>query len=450
MGFGLRRRCPSHLVIHLFWIWSFAYLLFGQKFDILWRTSPEKQIIARWLEPHIVESMKYRRVVHITGARQTGKTTLVSSIAFPKAVRHTMDDARLRETATSDPIEFTRRRNGEVVLLDEVQKVPELLNAVKIHVDEFNERGQYLLTGSASLDFSKAVSDSLAGRMHSVRLRTLSLGEINGNRPHFLGDAFNREFKSATSPQNKRDVIRLAFCGGYPEALELPPRGRRQWYQDYLKTLIGRDVKAVTEIRKSDILREISKWVLSRTSKLFAVEELCTKTGVSKPTVDNYINALCALYIFDKVPAWNRTDYDRIGKRAKFFAADPGLVANCLNWREDEAYLDPDLSGKLVETWVYHQLSTMADADDRDYEIHHYRDKLKHEIDFIVTDEDGALLGIEVKSGGMVGQSDFQHLKWFAANLAKSRFTGIVLYAGPDILRFGEGFYAVPLASLGA
>lgn len=137
-------------------------------------------------------------------------------------------------------------------------------------------------------------------------------------------------------------------------------------------------------------------------------------------------------------------------KRAQFFAADPGLVANCLNWREEEAYLDPDLSGKLVETWVYHQLSAMADAEDRDYEIHHYRDKLKREIDFIVTDEDGALLGIEVKSGGMVGQSDFQHLKWFAANLAKSRFTGIVLYAGPDILRFGEGCYAVPLASLGA
>ena len=120
-------------------------------------------MIERWLEPHIVESMKYRRVVHLTGARQTGKTTLVSSIPFPKTRRYTMDNARIMETALSDPIEFTRRNEGEVMLLDEVQKVPELLNAVKIHVDESNERGQYLLTGSASLDFSKAVSDSLAG-----------------------------------------------------------------------------------------------------------------------------------------------------------------------------------------------------------------------------------------------------------------------------------------------
>lgn len=407
-------------------------------------------MIARWIEPHIVDSMKYRRVVHITGARQTGKTTLVSSIAFPKVRRYTMDNARILETALSDPIEFTRRNGDEVMLLDEVQKVPELLNAVKIHVDESNERGQYLLTGSASLDFSKAVSDSLAGRMHSVRLRSLALGEINGNRPHFLSDAFNREFMASGSALNKKDIIRLAFCGGYPEAVDLPPRPRRQWYQDYLKTLVGRDIKAVTEIRKSDTLREISKWLLSRTSKLFAVEELCAATGVSKPTTDNYINALCALYIFDKVPAWNKTDYDRIGKRAKFFAADSGLVANCLSWKEDEAYIDSDLSGKLVETWVYHELSAIADAEEHDYEIHHYRDKLKREIDFIITNEDGELLGVEVKSGGMVGQDDFRHLKWFAANLAKSRFTGVVLYAGPDVLRFGEGFYAVPLAALGA
>ena len=407
-------------------------------------------MIERWLEPHIVESMKYRRVVHLTGARQTGKTTLVSSIPFLKTRRYTMDNARIRETALSDPIEFTRRNEGEVMLLDEVQKVPELLNAVKIHVDESNERGQYLLTGSASLDFSKAVSDSLAGRMHSVRLRSLALGEINGNKPLFLHNAFCREFKSPDSSLNKKDIIRLAFCGGYPEAMELPPRPRKQWYQDYLKTLINRDIKAVTEIRKSDILREIAKWLLSRTSKLFAIEDLCTATGVSKPTTDNYINAMCALYMFDKVPAWNKTDYDRIGKRAKFFAADSGLVANCLNWKEDEAYIDSDLSGKLVETWVYHELSAIADAEEQDYEIHHYRDKLKREIDFIVTNEDGEMLGVEVKSGGMVGQDDFKHLKWFAANLAKSRFTGIVLYAGPDVLRFGEGFYAVPLAALGA
>jgi predicted AAA+ superfamily ATPase len=407
-------------------------------------------MIARWLEPHIIESMKFRRVVHITGARQTGKTTLVSSIKFPKCRHYTMDNDRIRETAISDPIEFTRRADGEVMILDEVQKVPGLLNAIKIHVDQSTDRGQYLLTGSASLEFSKAVSDSLAGRMHTVRLKTLSLGEINGCKPHFLRDAFKREFATPTAPLNKKDIIHNAFCGGYPEAIDLPPRTRKEWYLDYIGTLIRRDIKSVTEIRKTEVLAEVSKWLLSRSSKLFTVDELCTVMGVAKPTIDNYINALSALYIFDRVPAWNKTDYDRIGKRSKYFASDPGLIANCLNWKEDSVYMDPDLSGKLVETWVFNQLSALADAEESNYDIYHYRDKLKREIDYIVTNEDDEILGIEVKSGGMVGQGDFKHLKWFAENLAKKTFTGIVLYSGPDILRFGDGFYAVPLATLGA
>jgi predicted AAA+ superfamily ATPase len=361
-----------------------------------------------------------------------------------------MDNDRIRETAISDPIEFTRRTGGEVMILDEVQKVPSLLNAIKIHVDQSTDRGQYLLTGSASLEFSKAVSDSLAGRMHTVRLKTLSLGEINGSKPHFLRDAFRREFAAPTASLNKKDIIHNAFCGGYPEAIDLPPRTRKEWYLDYLETLIRRDIKSVTEIRKTEVLAEVSKWLLSRSSKLFTFDELCTVMSVAKPTIDNYINALSALYIFDRVPAWNKTDYDRIGKRSKYFASDPGLIANCLNWKEDSVYMDPDLSGKLVETWVFNQLSAIADAEESNYDIYHYRDKLKREIDYIVTNEDDEILGIEVKSGGMVGQGDFKHLKWFAKNLAKKTFTGIVLYSGPDILRFGDGFYAVPLATLGA
>ena len=138
-----------------------------------------------------------------------------------------------------------------------------------------------------------------------------------------------------------------------------------------------------------------------------------------------------------------------IGKREKMFATDSSLVANILGWSEDEAYIDASKSGKLVETWVCNQIAAIAEANAK-YAISHYRDGKKREIDFIVERTDGALLGIEVKSGA-VGTEDFKHLKWFARNLAGERqFTGIVLYAGDHTLRFGEGFYAVPLAALGA
>ena len=173
-------------------------------------------------------------------------------------------------------------------------------------------------------------------------------------------------------------------------------------------------------------------------------------SNLSKETAASYVSALRALYVIDRVPAWNKTDYDRIGKTPKYFAADTGLIANCLSWDEEETFLDSDRSGKLIESWVYHEISAIAECSRGRYVISHYRDKDKREIDLLVTDGKEEMLGIEVKSGGRVSKDDFKHLKWFAANLAKNRFTGIVLYAGHDVLPFGEGFFAVPLAALGA
>lgn len=405
-------------------------------------------MISRWQQKEVLESLRYRRVVHVTGARQSGKTTLVKMLGVDACARYTMDDAALRQVAQSDPYEFTRRSANGPFVVDEVQKAPELLDAIKMHVDEVADKGQYLLTGSSSLDFSRKIRDSLAGRLHSVRLRTLALGEILGHDPHFLRDAFARKFPTSVTPLTKRDVIHLAFQGGFPECREFPARVRKAWHEDYLEHLLNKDVRDVTEIRKLDTLKEIALWLLAHSSKFWTMEELCTKASVSKATAESYLTALCALYVFDKVPAWAKTDYDRVGKRAKFFAADTGLMANLLNWDEDGVYLDADLSGKLVESWVYHELSALADAEDG-YSISQYRDKNKREIDFIVERADGAMLGIEVKSGSAFSPSDFKHLKWFAANLAKNPFTGIVLYAGEHVLRFGEGFYAVPLAALG-
>ena len=407
-------------------------------------------MIDRWKLSDVVESLRYRRIVHITGARQSGKTTLAAAAPIASVRRYTMDNDTIRETAGDNPIEFTARKQGETLVIDEIQKVPELLNAIKIHVDESPDRGQYLLTGSSSLDFMRKSADSLAGRMHTVRLRTLTLGEVNGNPPSFIDDAFRREFRTPAAKMGKRDIIHRAFAGGFPETIDFPENVRRDWYEDYVNTLIARDVRNVAQIRKLDLLKDILKWIMARSSKLWTAEELCSTMQISKETATNYVSALKALYVIDRVPAWNKTDYDRAGKMPKFFAADAGLVANCLGWNEEETFLDSDLSGKLIESWVYHEISAIAECSKGRYAISHYRDKDKREIDFIVSDGRENALGIEVKSGGRVGKDDFKHLKWFAANLAKSSFTGIVLYSGDDVLPFGEGFYAVPLAALGA
>lgn len=404
-------------------------------------------MVNRWQMQRLKHLLSVRRGVNLTGARQVGKSTLAKSLELPNSRIWTLDDDFALEAAKSDPPSFVKHKLGEILIIDEIQKAPALLNAIKIVIDNDNSKGQYLLTGSANLQFAKTVKDSLAGRLGVVRLRPFSLGEINGAEPTFLDCAFREDFKNEYAPMDKRDIIHEAFLGGYPEPRELGNNDRLDWFKRYLNDLLTKDIRDITEIRKVNVLNGIAEWMFAHTSQFFSINELASKASVSKETVLNYIEAIKAMYLFDELSAWNKSDYDKLGKRSKYMATDSSMVANVLGWNEENVYLDEQKNGKLIETWVYNQLSSIADLS-HEYTISHYRDNKKREIDFIVERQDGAILGIEVKSG-TASNSDFKHLKWFAANLAKKEFTGIVLYSGEHTLRFGERFYAVPLSVLG-
>ena len=404
-------------------------------------------VIERWQSDKIRSMMKVRRGVNLTGARQTGKSTLAGMVDLPHAKRYTFDDMLVRGAAKGDPNGFVSHSDGETIVIDEIQKVPEILESINMVVDRDNSSGQYLLTGSSNLHFAKAVKDSLAGRLGKIRLRSLAFGEKNAHAPDFLRKAFARDFNSEYPELLKRDIIALAFKGGYPEIQDYSSIDRNDWFSAYLDDLLERDIKDVAEIRKISELRSTALWLLAHTAQFFAVDELSTKAAISKPTAQNYMEALKALYLFDSILPWTKSDYDMIGKRSKWIATDSGLVANILGWDEESVYMDESKNGKLVETWVYQQLAAIAEADGG-YAISHYRDNRKREIDFMVERQDGAMLGVEVKAGHAT-LDDFKHLKWFASNIARTPFTGIVFYSGAQTLRFGEGFYAVPMSALG-
>lgn len=403
-------------------------------------------MISRWQEGSVRRGLATRRGVHLTGARQCGKTTLAEFISAGGMRHLTLDDEVYLKAAKSSPSEFVDRIDGRTLVIDEIQKAPSLLDAIKIKLDHSNEKGQYLLTGSSNLRFMKSVRDSLAGRLKTVRLRTLALGEIIGGKGDFLDRAFARDF-IACEKLDKRDIIRLAFEGGYPEARELEAPDRRDWFEGYIADLIVKDIQDVAEIRKVEAVRKTVEWLLAYTSKFFDLKDLCSQAQISRPTLESYLEALKALYIVDEVEPWSKSDYARIGKRSKYFASDPSLVANVLGWNEERTFFDEDANGKLVETWVHHELAALIDKS-VGYRLSHYRDSDKKEIDFIVERDDGAIVGLEVKAGS-VGSSDFKHIRWFKENLVKGAFTGIVLYSGRETLSFGEGLYAVPLAELG-
>jgi len=402
----------------------------------------------RWAVEIVKESLSVFRSVFIAGVRQCGKTTLTRQLQLPAGEWRTLDNSAQRKVALEDPAGFVQRRSSGTMVIDEVQKAAVLLPEIKRIVDEDKSKGQYLLTGSADVKKLPAVTESLAGRMGTIRLRTLAHGEILGNEPTFLKRAFAQDFLPVMKGYSKRDVLSFAFRGGYGETLEMPPRAKKMWFKSYLDAMLLHDIRELMDVRAYQVLRKMMEMLLAYSARFFTEEDFTTGLGIKHETFVRFLSILKTLYLVDEVPAWHCSDYDGINERPKYFAADTGMIASMLGWKEDEVYLDSDRSGKLVESWVYNQLAAQLDLEP-DFAVYQYRDKQKREIDFIVEAADGALLGVEVKAGSDVGDDDFKHLKWFRDNLAKDKsFTGVVAYTGETTLPFGKNLVAVPMGAL--
>ena len=403
----------------------------------------------RWQVENTQMALKNRRVVAITGARQTGKTTLTGQVMGEKGVYRSLDKDEFLQAAKYDPNEFVKNSGGTMVI-DEIQKVPSLLSEIKLAVDKDNRPGQYLLTGSASLQTTALFNDSLAGRIKHIRLRPLVLGEILGNKPVFLERAFRGDFPVQIKGYEKDVIFEFALRGGYPEALRMSDaKERREWHRDYMDNLINKDLYDIEKIRRLDTIRDLVKILAGWSGKFMDKAKIGSTLEISKQTFDVYINALISLFIFERVPPWTKTDYELAGKKSKIYAVDTGLMASLLNWKREDLFLDPDRSGKLMETFVFQELSAQVDLDS-DYSLYQYRDVKKREIDFLIEKENEGLAGIEVKASRKVSIEDFASQIWFKENIVKGKmpYHGIVIYTGEDTLSFGNGMLAVPAAAL--
>lgn len=441
--------------------------------------------IHRWQSEVIKNALETRRILVLVGARQCGKTTLVQRLAFTNSrnleihfnkqgfsygggsgsgagygdgsgyggessnhIYRTLDDITLFEAARNDPVGFVKH-GDELMIIDEVQRVPELLSAVKQDVDHNQKAGRFLLTGSANIQSLPNVSESLAGRVRKIRLRPLTLGEIKGISPNFITQAFQENFSKNDHVNSKDDYLVYALQGGYPEARNFNDKERYIWHKDYLEALIERDLKDIVNIRRKDSMVKLLETLAAWSSKFIDISAISSCLSITRPTIESYINALETLYLVERVRPWSKTDYARVNKQDKLFVTDTGLMSSILKWNIDKIRLNSDLNGKLIETFVFNQLATLVDIDS--YNLYHYRDREKREVDFIVENNNGDILAIEVKSGSKVTKDNFKHLKWFKANVAKDEdFTGIVLYTGKEAVRFGEKMWVVPINSIWA
>lgn len=399
----------------------------------------------RWIDKKLKDSIKTRRVTMLVGARQCGKTTLACELSKPDDFEYvTLDDEE--EVANSDPNGFIKH-NKKTMIIDEIQRVPKLITAIKKAVDTNTRYGQYIITGSADIQSLPSVKESLAGRAKKIRLRPFAYGEFLDLKPNFMNRLRNKDFIN-NSGYDKRKVIEIAFKGGFPEPLlHQKEIDIKEWYEDYTDLILDNDLKYIANIKRQSTLRMLFNIINAYSSKFVTKSDLSRELAISRVTLDEYLNLLQKVYLIDSVPVWYSRDYETVHDKNKYFMCDTGLMCSVLNWNEKEVYKDSDKSGKLTETFVYNQIMPQVELE-RNIVLSHYRDNRKREIDFIIEDDNG-IFGVEVKSGTDIKLDAFKHLEWFRDNLAKDKpFTGIVLYTGERTMQWKNEMYSVPVNNL--
>jgi len=406
----------------------------------------------RFSESNLREALQDTPVVLIHGSRQCGKTTLAQSVGNDLGYRYiSFDDDNQLQAAKTDPMGFIQSL-PEKVILDEIQRTPELFLAIKASVDQNRKPGRFLLTGSANILLLPQLADSLAGRMEIMQLRPLAQSEIAGHLPNFLKQVFSADFMGTA---NKGSYVRMGasladiICaGGYPSAIARNNTKRRNsWYRDFITTLIQRDVQDIASIRNLDILPKLLALAASQTGRLFVATELAAPFSLSRPTIREYLALLEQLFLIEQLQPWHTNRLSRLIKTPKLHMTDTGLTCALLGVNSQTIWEDKTLLGQVLETFVYQELRKLAGWHDENLNFYHFRNKDKVEVD-IVIEQGTKFAGIEVKAAATVKKDDFKALYKLKEALGEKFASGIVFYDGDHILPFGERLYAVPLSLL--
>ena len=401
----------------------------------------------RLIESRIAEAMSDTPVVLLAGPRQAGKTTLVRQIAGGTLRYLTMDDELTRLSAREDPVGMIRSLDRAVI--DEIQRAPELLLAIKTSVDEDRRPGRFLLTGSANLMALPTVADSLAGRMETLSLLPLSQSEISGHRCNWLDSVFAGRLPKPGSVAREDDLIGRVLRGGFPEAVARSTSRRRSaWSRQYIDAIIQRDVRDVAGVEKLDQLPRFLRALAQTAGQMCNYTQLGGQVGLDGKTAAKYVSIFEQMYLLRRVEVWARNRLSRVVKSPKLEFLDSGLLATLMDLTVEEVERDRTRFGSVLETFVFAELLKHATTAEAQYRQLYYRDADRVEVDVVVENAAGQLIGVEVKASATVRESDLRGLKKLAG-LAGSAFKmGVLLYDGDETLPVGGNIWAAPLSTL--
>lgn len=404
-------------------------------------------LYSRLIEARIAEALADTPVVLVAGPRQAGKTTLVRQMATQGMRYLTLDDELTLLSARADPVGMVRSLDSAII--DEIQRAPQLLLAIKKSIDENRRPGRFLLTGSANLMALPAVADSLAGRMETLTLLPLSQSELYGSTANWVDAAFSGRLLKVAMSVVGAALVEAVLRGGYPEAISRTNARRRTvWARQYIDALIQRDVRDVAGIDKLDQLPRFLRSLAQVSGQMCNYTQLGGQVGLDSKTAARYVGVFEQMYLLKRVEVWAGNRLRRVVKTPKLQFVDAGLLATLLDLGPAEVQQDRSRFGNVLETFAYGELLKHITTAEDDYRLLYYRDVDLFEVDVVIENAAGQLIGVEIKAAATVKASDLQGLKKLAGVAGDQFKMGVLLYDGTETMPLGDRLWAAPLSTL--
>ena len=377
-------------------------------------------------------------VVTLTGPRQSGKTTLVRSM-FPHHRYVSLERPDLRLRATEDPAGLLA--SGDRLVLDEIQRVPELLSYIQVLVDEDDRPGRFILTGSQNVLLMESVSQTLAGRTAFLRLYPLSLRELQGRPPLDLERLDRPDVATADTEQLAPNPWETLATGFYPRIHDRN-LAAQEWLADYVRAYIERDLREVARVDDLRSFERFMRLAAAHTGQELNLTALANDVGVAQQTAKRWLGALEIGYLATTLPPHHANYRKRLRKRPRLHFLDTGLVCYLLGIRDATVLANHPLRGAIFESFVVSEFIKSFAAIRRDAPLYFWRDATGHEIDILI-DVGERLVPVEVKSGQTVAPDAFRHLTWWTSLPANPNHGGVLVHGGTERYAYKE-FHLLP------
>jgi len=394
-------------------------------------------------------------VLLLEGPRSVGKSTLLREIAAAAdGDVIDLDDPGVRDAVTADPALYVA--GDRLVCIDEYQKAPIVLDAIKAELNRRTAPGRFVLAGSVRHDTLPAAAQALTGRLSRLQVFPLSQGELEGSHENFLSTALEDPTAVLTptrSTTSRSDYIDRIVRGGFPLAVGAStPVARRRWIDEYLRLSLERDVRELSQLRQGHLLEGLLGRLAGQTAQVLNVEQAARAAGLDKTTTDSYISLLERVFLVHRLPAWGKTLTARSASSPKIHVVDAAIAARLLRLTPEKlATLDPTARtelGHLLETFTVGELLKQASWCADVTGSGHWRTHDHLEVDLVIELDDGGVIGFEVKSGSRVPGAELAALKKLRNAVGPNFRAGYALYLGDRAYTFDDRIHVLPLDRL--